>query len=422
MIKFFTIPGYARIKPNLTPEKEQVVLQSLNGKAVIGFLLLSELKMDDVVVKDDDGMPSVGQDVYLEMTDDGKVKASGIDSGEIPTESVDYQDLGQEALEAIRRFNLTEGGGVLNIQGDQRAPIETAGGRGFLTDAMIKTVWNATKDMTVADHIIWQFIERDGRIQCKVHVPSSMGRIRFFAENLFNPKYSTSTPNVFFREHVGQDYKSGLRGKRVLVLGESLFCSQDGHGKHKLCPFFQLCTDTARKNSNAFDHKCPFKTNDALSETAKYNVECFLAGNSEGDIVSYQNFTNLMMDAGVAHNADDLFSHVVFYDFMQFFSPERSIQKIYLSERDDMAFEEIVQKHDPHVIIIWGTTVGDWIKAKGRYPARNIRGADDLNYIFNQKIAGRWRTFFCMYHPADSYGYLRDSWDEHVSQAKLLFQ
>jgi len=421
MIPYVTIPGYARIKPNLTPVKEQVVLQSLNGKAVIGSLLFSELKMDDAVIKDYDGTPSVGQDVYVEMTDDGKVKASSIDRGEIPTESIDCQDLGQDALEAIRKFNLTEGGGVLHFHGDLSTPIETAGGRGYLTDTMIKTVRNATKDMTVADHIIWQFIESDGHIQCKVHVPSSIGRIRFFADNLFNPKYSTSTPNVFFREYIGKDYKSGLGGKRVLVLGESLFCSQDGQGNHKRCSFFQLCTDTARKNSSAFDHKCPF--NDvALSETVKHNVECFLTGDPEGDIVSYQNFTNLMIDVGVVRNANELFSRVVFHDFMQFFSPEGSIQKEYLSERDDLAFEEIVQKYDPDVIIIWGTKVGDRIKAKGKYPARNIRGDYDPNYIFNQKIACRWRTFFCMYHPADRYGHLRETWDDHVNQAKLLFQ
>lgn len=421
MITYFTIPGLSRIKPNLTPIKEQVVLQSLNGKAVIGSLLLSELKMDDAVIKDYDGMPSAGQDVYLEMTDDGKVKASGINRGEIPTENIDCQDLEPDALEAIRRFNLTEGGGVLNVNGDLNESIEKAGGRGFHTDAMIKTVRNATKDMTVADHIIWQYLESDGRIYCEAHIPSSIGRIRVFAENLFDTKYSTSTPNVFFREHVGKDYKSGLGGKRVLVLGESLFCSKDGKGNHELCPFFQICTDTARKNSSAFNDKCPF-SDVSLSETVCHNVECFLAGNSEGDIISYQNFTNLMTDVGVVRSADELFSRVVFHDFMQFFSPEGSIQKEYLSERDDLAFEEIVQKYDPHVIVIWGTTVANRIKAKGKYPARNIRGIYDPNYIFNQKVAGRWRTFFSMYHPADRHGYLSGSWDEHVRQAKLLFQ
>jgi len=413
MIPYVTIPGYARIKPNLTPVKEQVVLQSLNGKAVIGSLLFSELKMDDAVIKDYDGTPSVGQDVYVEMTDDGKVKASNVPDGDRIVTARSWTDLSDMMLA------LEAGGEATGVEPQ------------FFIDAVLQyeglTRLIATKDMTVADHIIWQFIESDGHIQCKVHVPSSIGRIRFFADNLFNPKYSTSTPNVFFREYIGKDYKSGLGGKRVLVLGESLFCSQDGQGNHKRCSFFQLCTDTARKNSSAFDHKCPF--NDvALSETVnkgrtdKHNVECFLTGDPEGDIVSYQNFTNLMIDVGVVRNANELFSRVVFHDFMQFFSPEGSIQKEYLSERDDLAFEEIVQKYDPDVIIIWGTKVGDRIKAKGKYPARNIRGDYDPNYIFNQKIACRWRTFFCMYHPADRYGHLRETWDDHVNQAKLLFQ
>lgn len=54
------IPGLTRIKPNLTLNKKHVILQSLNGKAVIGSMLLSVLKMGDAIIKDYEGMPSAG--------------------------------------------------------------------------------------------------------------------------------------------------------------------------------------------------------------------------------------------------------------------------------------------------------------------------------------------------------------------------
>lgn len=67
------------------------------------------------------------------MTDDGKVKASGINRGEILTENIDCPDLGPDAMETIRKFNLTVGVNVLYLNGDLRVLIRRPEGVDSIT-------------------------------------------------------------------------------------------------------------------------------------------------------------------------------------------------------------------------------------------------------------------------------------------------
>lgn len=408
------VPGYYRVQPNFTKDDKQVVLLSLNGRTAISTILRSELQIDDTVVTDYDGELSIGQELFLFMSETGSVKATRVIKEDFDNTIVaDFKELGNEALGVIRRYDLAEHGGIIRIE-NLEDEIQEAGGRGYFTMSMIKTIQRKTPDLSVSEHIIWQYYLSEGAVMCLAYIPSSIQRVRFFSENLFNPMYNTTTPHVFFKEHVGKSYQKGITGHRVLVLGESLFCDK------VKCPFFPACTNTKVRNSSAFEEKCP-NSDVPLSESVQYNVDNFQKGTSEGDITSYANFTKLMEDIGAVSGKENLYESIVFYDFMQFFSPQRSISSEYLSERDDIAFEEIVHKHNPDIIIIWGTTVANRIKKRGRYQPRNIKGGYDLDYIFNQKIDGRWRSFFCIYHPSDSHGYLSDSWEKHVEQGKLIF-
>ena len=416
MMYNISIPGYHRVQPNLTKGDQQVVLLSLNGKTSISMVLISELETGTTVIKDYDGHPSIGQDLYLEMSETGKVKASRVEIGAITSEYTEYQELGEEAISAIRAYDLAEHGGVISLNSNLAEDIEKAGGRGPYTMSMIKTVKEATPDLSVAEHLIWQYLKTGDSIQCKIYIPSSIERVRFLSENLFNPKFNTSTPHVFFKEYVGKNYKMGLGGYRTLVVGESMFCTKNK--EEERCPYFDVCTSNKLMNSSAFDKKCPY-SDVPLSDYTCYNVECFLEDNPEGEIKSYERFTDLMKDIGVIHRKEDLFDRIVFYDYMQYFGSYDSVD---LSDRDDLAFEEIVHKHDPSVIIIWGSKVGKRIKRKGKYTPRNIQGNYDMDYIFNQKIAGRWRTFLCIDHPSPRNPYLSIRWDEHVKQARLIFK
>jgi hypothetical protein len=420
MINKIIIPGFYRISTIQNKDEQHVILQSLNGKEALFHILQSEVEMEENVIKDFDGQPSVGQRILLEMSETGKVKASRHEMGATPYQGADYQELGKEAFETIRRINLEKSGETIKLtgldEGGLNDAIQRAGGRDALTLSLIKAVSKATSNLSLVEHIVWQYIKSDDAIHCFVHIPSSLERIGSFAENLFNPLFSTSTPHVFFKEYVGEKYKNGLCGRRVLVLGESLFCKYDGQGNHERCPFFGVCTDTSIKNSSAFDQKCPYEEDGPLSEVVVNNVKNFLLSPEGKGISSYLNFTDLMKAAGIVHGKEDLFERIVLYDFLQFYAPLRNIKPSFFSDRDDLAFEEIVRKHDPQLIIIWGVKVGDHIKAEGKFPAEDIQGADP-DYIFRKKVAGRWRLFLCINHPSRRC----NPWEAHVSQTKLVF-
>ena len=61
------------------------------------------------------------------------------------------------------------------------------------------------------------------------------------------PNYSKR----FFVPFVGKKYKTGINGKKVLVLGASFYCN-----KHD-CPNFKDCTSHNIKDSSPYDKTCP---------------------------------------------------------------------------------------------------------------------------------------------------------------------
>lgn len=64
----------------------------------------------------------------------------------------------------------------------------------------------------------------------------------------------------FFNPYVGSNYKAGVNGKRVLIVGASFYCT----GKYWnedvecACGHFDKCTAVERKDSSRFDRRCPF--------------------------------------------------------------------------------------------------------------------------------------------------------------------
>ena len=55
----------------------------------------------------------------------------------------------------------------------------------------------------------------------------------------------------FFNPYVGENYARGIKGKKVLVLGASFYCS------HVDCEFYKQCTNVEKKDSSLFDSICP---------------------------------------------------------------------------------------------------------------------------------------------------------------------
>lgn len=86
-----------------------------------------------------------------------------------------------------------------------------------------------------------------------------------------------------------------------------------------------------------------------------------------------------------------------------------------ISARDYSAFEEVVNKLHPDLIIVWGTPVGNELK-KYRVNRIEVPGAN-RDYIFDLDIGGKTYLVINSYHP--SYGNYLDG-GKLENQLKLL--
>lgn len=196
------------------------------------------------------------------------------------------------------------------------------------------------------------------------------------------------TTNLFFTPWVGEDYKKGINGKRILVLGASHYCNHNGD-----CPFFNDCT----KNSRNYDTKCPFYEGMRLSDTTINEVDDFLKG---GVNDAYANFIDFIVnEMELTTDKVSFWNAIVFANYVQHFLPHWKTEAKDIYPQDYEAFKEIVQLHKPDIIIVWGTPVGNELKKKGQI-ATHLPKADD-NYLFKQQIGVREYLFVNCYHPSE---------------------
>lgn len=215
--------------------------------------------------------------------------------------------------------------------------------------------------------------------------------------------------NVFFKPYVGEDYLKGINNKKILVTGASHYCKEKG------CKFFKQCTSRTKKNSSKFDLSCPH-SNDYLSNCTIETVGYFLNGDEN---VSYCKFTNFMIDQmELANNTYELWNHIAFYNYVQFMlagDDKTDTNPSDISERDYLAFEEVVKELNPDLIIVWGTPVGKELK---RRRVNKIKVYETIkDYVFDLEISGKTYLVINSYHP--SYGNFYDG-GKLRDQLKLL--
>ena len=82
----------------------------------------------------------------------------------------------------------------------------------------------------------------------------------------------------FFEPFVGDNYSEGIYSKRVLVLGASFYCNQDGVSVDKetgevkeKCPFYDDCA--INQNTEKYDGKCPYNHNSPLLKLLRAEVD-----------------------------------------------------------------------------------------------------------------------------------------------------
>lgn len=199
----------------------------------------------------------------------------------------------------------------------------------------------------------------------------------------------TDQSSRFFVPFKGKEYETGINGKKVLVVGASFYCDKRG------CPYFCDCTSQEKKDSNPYNKICPeyVKHGAELKFEPKYTIE--------ENYKTYQRFEKLMREV-VGDNVENIWYHLAFTNYVQFFVPTTNTYKEYLSNRDFEAFIETILELKPDVIISWGMVTIDEVRTNNTYVIDKEKLPDSEWYICHLKVPriDHFITLFCCYHPS----------------------
>ena len=204
----------------------------------------------------------------------------------------------------------------------------------------------------------------------------------------------------FFTPFVGTKYHKGIRGKKILALGASFYCSHTPESTEP-CPYFADCTSPLKKDSSKYDRTCPFYKASGLrlsEEPSNAIAENYRA---------YQNFAAFMQQF-VDDKNEDVWQRMAFTDYLQFFSPTVLTQKEYLSQRDFDAFCETLRELQPDVVVAWGMAIIEEIRENNPYVTDRVKLPETEWYVCHMKVPGVSHeiALVCCYHPSSmSYWY-----------------
>ena len=164
----------------------------------------------------------------------------------------------------------------------------------------------------------------------------------------------------FFEPFVGDNYSEGINGKRVLVLGASFYCNQDGVSVDKetgevkeKCPFYDDCA--INQNTEKYDGKCPYNHNSPLRKLPQTELD-------ENGAESYKRFWLLLYHyfQQPELSFDDIWGKMAFTNYVQHEIGGRwntlasDCRAEYLKMFEDTL---LTMKEQPDVVIVWGCIV-----------------------------------------------------------------
>lgn len=213
----------------------------------------------------------------------------------------------------------------------------------------------------------------------------------------------------FFIPYEGKDYKLGIKGKKVLVVGASFYCDKQN------CKYFEDCTSPDNKDSSPYNTICPeyMKNGAVLEKEPEYAIA--------ENYPAYQRFAECM-NQFVEPNIN-VWHRMAFTNYVQFFVPTVKTYKTYLSQRDFYAFIESVIQLQPDLVISWGMVTVDAVRDNNYYVFDKEKLNDSEWYICHMRMdkVKHDITLVCCFHPSspDWYqdfekltGYLRKVFEE----------
>lgn len=201
--------------------------------------------------------------------------------------------------------------------------------------------------------------------------------------------------NSFVKPFVGTNYKAGICGKKILVLGASFYCSMTS------CSYFAECTNPRTKDSSKFDNICldPIMKGKRLSNYPTIAIK--------DQYKAYRNFARFIQSFIGEEDTLETWNRMAFTDYLQFFSPTVITNKDYLSKRDFDAFIETVIDLRPDIIVTWGVAIVEEIREKNTFVFDKDKLADSEYYICHMRIPKISHDIALVncYHPSSRYWY-----------------
>lgn len=223
---------------------------------------------------------------------------------------------------------------------------------------------------------------------------------------------SLSEREYLFKPYVPEDFQ--FKGKKILVVGASHNCPHCTD-----CRYFCDCTscDIALGNSRIYNKECPHKITNKdnqelpLEDYTKYVIESFL--NNEGEIGNNKSFSNFTAFMCEYFGGDDknfrreFWKHVAFVNYAQNFESQN--RGNHFSEDDFKAFNKYLEEIKPNVVIVWGSELGNELRARGVKPDEKDEVIKKTNhYYWNGKGDYNDIKFVNCYHPCNNKKVLED--------------
>lgn len=195
-------------------------------------------------------------------------------------------------------------------------------------------------------------------------------------------------------------YLRGINGKKVLVVGASFYCNQDGKRRER-CPYYDDCT--IKRNTRNYDLCCPYNHGQPLHDLPSNDL-------SE-NAPAHKNFFNLFKDflQESEMNFDDFCKMIAFTNYVQHELGYRTKTKPSDCRKEYLAmFEDVLMSlpQIPDVIIIWGCVIDKPIKCNKNselFPKFDNTCKSKDSYCFEWKnYAGKDIVFLSFYHPCSN--------------------
>lgn len=202
--------------------------------------------------------------------------------------------------------------------------------------------------------------------------------------------------STFFNPRKGEKYDTGINGKKILVVGDSFYCTKT------TCDYYSECTDTENRNSSKYDETCPerLKHKAARGKVTPLHDEPTVAID-EYESYAYLNFKGLLqLLMGEASEKINVWDYVAFTNYIQFFLPNSRTSSAFIDKKNYLAFKEVVKELKPNVVVTWGNAVADAIR--NEYGIEDIKNElkDNQYYCNKMKIDGHSFNILNLYHPS----------------------